>query len=707
MYQRFPLLAAVLAWLLATLTIGCGSPITQNSFQNGSPTTSESPASPSSSFSITLLPAAPTVTTGQGISFTAPFVGDVVWKVNGVQGGDSIHGTIDTAGNYTSPAVALADAVSVSAQLGAFPSSPTASAAVSVMNPAPRLDFLSPTVAFAGTVTPALIVSGASFSLNSQILLSGQPIPTTYIDAGHLSASLPDTLMQVPGGSAVSIFTPSPGGGTSTQQMITILPAGQVATTSNSLVAAYGVTIPDKSTVSVDFGLDANYGLQTSKLRAPSGGGTVRVLVAGMKPSSDYHMRAAIHLSDGSTAYDSDHLFTIGGLPSGIVFPSITTQTFAGQVPMSGVELLNLATPSEVVLAATDLNGNYVWYYDTSSNRGYVDQPAKLLPNGHFLTQFNDYSVAVADGAGSVVREIDLEGNTIWQMTATDLNNALAAAGYAITIVGTHHDCAVLPNGHLILLAALAKPFDNLVGFPGTTTVTGDVVIDLDANRKPVWVWSAFDHLDINRHPIFFPDWTHTNAVLYSPDDGNLIISVRHQNWIVKIDYRDGLGTGDVLWKLGWQGDFQLVGGTDPVDWFFAQHAPHFASTNTAGNFDLLLFDNGNNRVLDSNGNICSTIVPCETTVPMFHIDEQQKTATILWRDRLGIFSNFGGYVQNFDNGDIEFAESAPNRPSVSSVVQEVTRTSPPQPVWQMQIDGSNAYRALRIPSLYPGVMWP
>ena len=39
------------------------------------------------------------------------------------------------------------------------------------------------------------------------------------------------------------------------------------------------------------------------------------------------------------------------------------------------------------------------------------------------------------------------------------------------------------------------------------------------------------------------PDWTHTNAVVYSKDDGNIIVSSRHQNWILKVDYADGMGT--------------------------------------------------------------------------------------------------------------------------------------------------------------------
>ena len=183
---------------------------------------------------------------------------------------------------------------------------------------------------------------------------------------------------------------------------------------------------------------------------------------------------------------------------------------------------------------------------------GVFSNGAKLMPNGHFLINFN--SSAVADGADSIIQEVDLGGNVVWQLTAAQLNQALAAAtctGCNITVVGTHHDFAVLPNGHLILIAAQQKVETGLTGFPDPVTVTGDVLIDLDQNHKPVWLWSEFDHLDVNRHPFSFPDWTHTNAVVYSPDDKDLIISMRHQFWVIKIDYNNGQGTGNILWKLG------------------------------------------------------------------------------------------------------------------------------------------------------------
>jgi hypothetical protein len=40
-----------------------------------------------------------------------------------------------------------------------------------------------------------------------------------------------------------------------------------------------------------------------------------------------------------------------------------------------------------------------------------------------------------------------------------------------------------------------------------------------------------------------------------------------------------------------------------------------------------------------------------------------------------------------------------------TSQIMEVTQKDN-QLVWQMNVSGANAYRAYRIPSLYPGVTW-
>ena len=169
--------------------------------------------------------------------------------------------------------------------------------------------------------------------------------------------------------------------------------------------------------------------------------------------------------------------------------------------PQSGVELLDLVGAPVTVapVAVVDLSGNILWNYNPLLP-GVAANPIKLLPNGHFLINF---SGAANDGSNSVLQEVDLSGKVIWQMAAADLNKALAAAtcaGCNITVVGTHHDFVMLPNGHLVVLASSQQTVSG-------TTVTGDVIIDLDQNHNPVWLWKAFDHLDVSRQPYMFPDW--------------------------------------------------------------------------------------------------------------------------------------------------------------------------------------------------------
>jgi arylsulfate sulfotransferase len=481
---------------------------------------------------------------------------------------------------------------------------------------------------------------------------------------------------------------------------VNVVGPGQISATANPQVATYTVAPAASGNVSVQFGPDSNYGLTTWTQPVPAGGGTVSLFVAGMKGNTLYHMKGIVDFSDGTQFTDVDQTFTTTGIPSAQL-PAIAVTTTPGMTPQSGVELLDLIGGSATVapVAVTDLNGNVLWSYNPGIP-GIVPNPIKLLPNGHFLMQYGN---GTTDGQFSVLREVDLAGTTIWEMSWTDLNTALSAAtcpGCNITVVGTHHDFVMLPNGHLIVLAATQQVVSG-------TAVTGDVIIDLDQNHKPVWLWNEFDHLDVNRRPMGFPDWTHTNAVIYSPDDGNLIISIRHQNWLVKVDYANGTGAGDILWKLGYQGDFTLVGGTDPTDWFYAQHGPSFATTNTTGQFSLVLFDNGNDRFLPSGQVNCGVLTTstCYSTVPLLQLDETAKTATLAFNPTAPVFSFFGGNAAVLKNGNVEYCESA-GGPGTSGDIYEVTQGSNSQTVWHMLISGQYAYRGQRISSLYPGVQW-
>jgi arylsulfate sulfotransferase len=484
---------------------------------------------------------------------------------------------------------------------------------------------------------------------------------------------------------------------------------GVVTPTQNPQVARYTIVPPRGArgaTVTIDFGPDKTYGLETWAVPVPLDGSPVSILVAGMRAFTTYHMRARINLRHESHWFDSDHVFTTGGLPPERI-PQVVITRPDGLEPNPGVELVDMLSlgliPSTapVQTAAFDLRGNLIWFADLQDG---VHQdssfPIKLLPNGDFL-------MVLTGGGFNGVREINLAGEAVSQFSVGEVNQALAQAGFQIALVGLHHDILPLPNGHLILLANTFRPFANLPGFPGATQVIGDVLIDLDENRKPVWVWSAFDHLDINHQPLGFPDWTHSNAIIDSPDDGNLILSMRNQDWVVKINYRDGRGDGGILWRLGPGGDFVIPGGS-PADFNYAQHYPVLVGGKSTGVFPLLLFDNGNNRIVDRNGTVCGSpgAASCYSRPVLFELDETSKTAQILWQDKLPVFSGCCGSINILGNGNVEFDIALESFTPLASRVQEVTQEPVPRLVWQMDEIGQLAYRAFRIPSLYPGVQW-
>ena len=486
-----------------------------------------------------------------------------------------------------------------------------------------------------------------------------------------------------------------------------VLPVGTVTKTNNPQVALYTMTLPFPGSIVVDFGPDTTYGLSTWSQSTTVAGGQISMLVAGMRANTTYHMQATVQLSDGGSATDVDHTFGTGAAP---LSPNLSVTTPPGMTPQPGVEELAFIGGMTTGLAVTDLQGNILWSYVLPNNGISHDdvEGAKLLPNGDFLITVGQGSATPPlPGTTSSVREIDLAGQIIREISTIDLSAKLKAAGYSLTLQQFHHDVTPLPNGHWLVLSNIIKPFTDLPGYPGVSNVLGDVVIDLDQNLQPVWVWNEFDHFDVNRHPMAFPDWTHTNAVVYSPSDGNIIVSMRHQNWVVKVDYRDGAGTGGVLWRLGQGGDFTLQAGVDPTDWQYAQHFPSLFSPNSSGQFSLGLMDNGDDRVFPTGVNCGTTGASAcfYTTIPVFQIDEGAKTATLTFHQILptSLYSSWGGNTELLTNGNIEYDLAGVG---ADSDIFEVTNTSTPETVWHMHSKGSNAYRGYRIPSLYPGVQW-
>jgi arylsulfate sulfotransferase len=478
-------------------------------------------------------------------------------------------------------------------------------------------------------------------------------------------------------------------------------PVSSVLATQNPLVAQYNVAAAAPETAWVEFGTTTAYGRQTSVVQATDENqGQISVLVAGMKPNTTYHMRAHATYYGGFEWVDHDQTFTTGGLPPGNKLGLKVTRPNPGlNVMQDGVELLDIEAPqtNNLEAAVTDLDGNVIWYYSFGPNNPAYPFPIRPLPDGNML-------INAGFATSDILEEIDLAGNVIKQIDIPGLNQRLQAADFPDNVININHDVLPLANGHWIVLTQTSKSFTDLPGYPGTTNVLGDYLIDLDPNFNPVWVWSDFDHFDVNRHPVGLPDWTHGNAIVYSPNDGNLLFSMRNQNWVIKIDYENGAGSGDVLWRLGEGGDFALTGG-DPSQWFYVQHFPYLISQND-DDITLAIFDDGGLRP-NSLGESCYGFYPaCYTRGVIIDADESKKIASVKWEYLPGLYTLWGGSIDTLDNGDVELDVTAPYYLKPESLVFEVTQTENPQIAWQLQINGGFAYRAYRIPSLYPGVTW-
>jgi hypothetical protein len=433
-------------------------------------------------------------------------------------------------------------------------------------------------------------------------------------------------------------------------------------------------------------------------------GRSTNFFVAGMLPDTTYEMRDVF--SNGTTS--APQLFTTGNLPSNLAFPAFTVV----QPPGPGSDLTEGMifhqlpnSPSNVPNPlATDLQGRVVWYFDVSQSdlvHTYAGQ--SLAPGGTVLILGVD-RYAPLPATMDDLREIDLAGNVVRETNIDAVNAELTTRGLHPVFSFTH-DVERLPNGQTVVIGSTERTVD-VNGTP--TEYVGMTIIVLDKNFQVSWAWDAFDHLDVTRGPILgevlhagdtdqvaastpvLPavDWLHINSVSWSPADENLIVSVRHQDWVLKIDYANGEGDGHVIWRLGQGGDF-AVNSTDPSPWFSHQHDAHYMDDST-----IILFDNGNTRhASDPNAHNRGQV---------WKLDEQSMTATLVFNADLGNYSPMFGAAQRLSNGDYVFTSGAQGQaPKLFGQSIEVRPDGSTAYVLQAS---KPEYRSFRIRTLYDRV---
>jgi len=439
-----------------------------------------------------------------------------------------------------------------------------------------------------------------------------------------------------------------------------------------------------------------------------------------MYPTTTYNMHwETVDPSGDILHVGTDYPFTTGLISSGLSFPAITVPVPAGPPSSTTAPILLHDYILNSPPAATDLAGNILWYFPQK-----VGELDRTELGGRMFVINSPKTILY----NALVREVDLAGNNTLETNAQRINEQLALLTGPNgmprrPITQFDHEALRLPNGKIVVKAASEMLVTNAGqcgttgGMPNTCDVIGTQVLVLNKNLQIVWAWDAFDFLDISRRanlnevctqsslgcPEFFlastaNDWLHTNSVQLTAD-GNFLVSVRDQDWVIKINYGNGKGDGSVLWHMGYQGDFTMIDPpTSPLcttpdqqqeyAWFTHQHDASFQ-------FDaesvFTTFDNGNLRRqrCDKNGNSRGYALT---------VDEANMTVTPLLIQDLGNYSPGLGSAEvipgssnyHFENGEI----AGPLSQSI-----EIT----PLGTTAFEMDEANiyTYRSFRMQDLY------
>jgi arylsulfate sulfotransferase len=342
--------------------------------------------------------------------------------------------------------------------------------------------------------------------------------------------------------------------------------------------------------------------------------------------------------------------------------PVAGTDPSQGEIFHAGVNK-GKASVNTANTVATDLNGNVIWYYDPVANN-FRGNAQNIEPGGTVMMQGGN---AIGNAAGyNTLRQVDLAGDTLRETNINAVNAALGAM-HKPRILEFDHEAKLLPNGDTVVIGTTPKTVD----YKGKATrFVGDMVIVLDQNFHPVWVWNSFRWLNTNRlgtdHPVP-SDWLHANSVSWSPEDDDLVVSLRTQDWAIKIDYANGTGNGHVVWKLGAGGNFTPIADTSQP-WFSHQHDVRFINDNT-----VLVFDDGNTRHATDKGAL--------SRGQEWVLNEQNMTATLVVNADMGNYSNFLGSSDMLSNGNLAFTSGG-----------LVTSTGPAGQSIEVLPDGTRVY---------------
>ena len=277
--------------------------------------------------------------------------------------------------------------------------------------------------------------------------------------------------------------------------------------------------IPTSLELSVDDGVDS------WEVIFPGHSTRHSVPVLGLKPNASYLIVATIK-QQFHKAINSEVSFSIVTDPLPENFPRIEVHEAMPEYMEPGYFLLDRIGLYTIIL---DNYGDVVWYANVGG------QGMAQLTDGSLFYRTLEKFTAI-DMLGRTVRSINHGSNLF------------------------HHEAFLTVDGTILTLGH--EPY-TVEGYPTSQTdpeaplqtavIQADPVFEIDENGGIIGKWEPMEILDptrigygsLNSAPLGF-DWGHSNAVFHDIRDDLLIVSIRHQDAVIKFSRKNG----ELIWIL-------------------------------------------------------------------------------------------------------------------------------------------------------------
>ena len=197
---------------------------------------------------------------------------------------------------------------------------------------------------------------------------------------------------------------------------------------------------------------------------------------------------------------------------------------------------LTFVIPSTKRAYAFDANGDVRWY----STR-YNSHIFKELTNGNLLYLTKESNDA---DTYNVLLETDYLGKIYhrYDFSSSSAANDTGKSEGEMTVI--HHDGIELPSGNFLLTVNDGSNYieDTMIEL---NRETGEIEKTIDL--KDILPEAFYEDYDSTSREDGKVDWFHQNSVEYDEADNSIIISGRHQDTIMKIDY----DTSEIKWIMG------------------------------------------------------------------------------------------------------------------------------------------------------------